>query len=63
LWSDLSLGNKEAVIAPLVEQDLRQQEEFWQEVAKKSGADAQQRIANSLEALMLIRPRLYQKAY
>ncbi|KAG6866134.1 hypothetical protein C0993_007636 [Termitomyces sp. T159_Od127] len=31
---------KEAVIALLVEQDLRWQEEFWQEVAKESEADA-----------------------
>ncbi|KAG6899756.1 hypothetical protein C0993_007182 [Termitomyces sp. T159_Od127] len=42
---------KEAVIAPLVERDLQWQEEFWQEVAKESEADAQRRIANSLEAL------------
>ncbi|KAG6883258.1 hypothetical protein C0993_007132 [Termitomyces sp. T159_Od127] len=45
------LHNKEAVIALLVEQDLQQQKEFWQEVAKESEADAQRRIANSLEAL------------
>ncbi|KAG6894599.1 hypothetical protein C0993_011149, partial [Termitomyces sp. T159_Od127] len=51
LWSDLSPRSKEAVIAPLVEQDLRQQEPFWQEVAKESEADAQRRITNSLEAL------------
>ncbi|KAG6875701.1 hypothetical protein C0993_007905 [Termitomyces sp. T159_Od127] len=43
--------DKEAVIAPLVEQDLRQQEQFWQDVAKKSKANTQRRIANSLEAL------------
>ncbi|KAG6875264.1 hypothetical protein C0993_010112 [Termitomyces sp. T159_Od127] len=43
--------SKEAVIAPLVEQDLHQQEEFWQEVAKESEADAQRCIANSLKAL------------
>ncbi|KAG6882257.1 hypothetical protein C0993_011354, partial [Termitomyces sp. T159_Od127] len=42
---------KEAVIAPLVEQDLRHQEQFWQEVIKESKADVQQRITNSLEAL------------
>ncbi|KAG6867525.1 hypothetical protein C0993_001641 [Termitomyces sp. T159_Od127] len=42
---------KEAVIAPLVEQDLRWQEEFWQEVAKESEADMQQRSTSSLEAL------------
>ncbi|KAG6875074.1 hypothetical protein C0993_010983 [Termitomyces sp. T159_Od127] len=51
LWSDLSPRNKEAVIAPLVEQDLWHHEQFWQEVAKESKADAQQCIANSLEAL------------
>ncbi|KAG6875764.1 hypothetical protein C0993_007504 [Termitomyces sp. T159_Od127] len=43
--------SKEAVIAPLIEQDLQRQDEFWQEVAKELEADAQQRIANSLEAL------------
>ncbi|KAG6883777.1 hypothetical protein C0993_003876 [Termitomyces sp. T159_Od127] len=42
---------KEAVIALLVEQDLQQQEEFWQEVAKEFKADAQQCIANSLKVL------------
>ncbi|KAG6894034.1 hypothetical protein C0993_012480 [Termitomyces sp. T159_Od127] len=42
---------KEAMIAPLVKQDLRQQEQLWQDVAKESKADVQQRIANSLEAL------------
>ncbi|KAG6875555.1 hypothetical protein C0993_008584 [Termitomyces sp. T159_Od127] len=51
LWSDLSPHSKEAVIAPLVEQDLRQQEQFWQDVAKESKADVQQCITNSLEAL------------
>ncbi|KAG6875556.1 hypothetical protein C0993_008577 [Termitomyces sp. T159_Od127] len=51
LWSNLSPCNKEAVIAPLVKQDLRQQEKFWQEVAKESEADTQRHIANSLEAL------------
>ncbi|KAG6895331.1 hypothetical protein C0993_009684, partial [Termitomyces sp. T159_Od127] len=51
LWSDLSLRSKEAVNAPLVEQDLRWQEEFWQKVAKESKADVQRCIANSLEAL------------
>ncbi|KAG6884718.1 hypothetical protein C0993_008743 [Termitomyces sp. T159_Od127] len=47
----MATKGKEAVIAPLVEQNLRQQEEFWQEVAKESEADMQWHIANSLEAL------------
>ncbi|KAG6864984.1 hypothetical protein C0993_008372, partial [Termitomyces sp. T159_Od127] len=34
-----------------MEQDLWQQKEVWQEVAKESEADAQQCIVNSLEAL------------
>ncbi|KAG6864761.1 hypothetical protein C0993_008552 [Termitomyces sp. T159_Od127] len=51
LWFDLSPHSKEVVIAPLVEQDLQRQEEFWQEVTKESKADAQRHIANSLEAL------------
>ncbi|KAG6875698.1 hypothetical protein C0993_007949 [Termitomyces sp. T159_Od127] len=42
---------KEAVIAPLMEQNLWRQEEFWQGVAKKSKADMQQHIASSLKAL------------
>ncbi|KAG6875843.1 hypothetical protein C0993_007145, partial [Termitomyces sp. T159_Od127] len=46
-----AIKGKEAVIAPLVEQDLRQQEQFWQDVAKESKADVQWHIANSLEAL------------
>ncbi|KAG6882122.1 hypothetical protein C0993_011825, partial [Termitomyces sp. T159_Od127] len=52
LWFDLSPHSKEVVIAPLMEQDLQQQQEFWQEVAKESEADAQRHIANSLEALV-----------
>ncbi|KAG6873813.1 hypothetical protein C0993_001039 [Termitomyces sp. T159_Od127] len=44
---------KAAVIAPLVEQDLRHQEQFWQDVARESEVDAQRRIARSLEALAL----------
>ncbi|KAG6892606.1 hypothetical protein C0993_003445, partial [Termitomyces sp. T159_Od127] len=51
LWSDLSPRSKAAVIAPLVEQDLRHQEQFWQDVARESKVDVQRRIANSLEAL------------
>ncbi|KAG6900503.1 hypothetical protein C0993_009813 [Termitomyces sp. T159_Od127] len=47
----MAAKSKEAVIALLVEQDLWQQEEFWQEVIKKSKADVQRRITNSLEAL------------
>ncbi|KAG6881893.1 hypothetical protein C0993_012537, partial [Termitomyces sp. T159_Od127] len=43
---------KAAVIAPLVEQDLRNQEQFWQDIARESKVDAQLRIANSLEALV-----------
>ncbi|KAG6894787.1 hypothetical protein C0993_010748, partial [Termitomyces sp. T159_Od127] len=42
---------KAAVVAPLVEQDLQHQEQFWQDVARESEVDAQRRIANSLEAL------------
>ncbi|KAG6881742.1 hypothetical protein C0993_000203, partial [Termitomyces sp. T159_Od127] len=42
---------KEAVIALLVEQDLQQQEQFWQDVAKESEANVQRCITNSLEAL------------
>ncbi|KAG6871334.1 hypothetical protein C0993_003477, partial [Termitomyces sp. T159_Od127] len=53
LWSDLSPRSKAAVIAPLVEQDLRHQEQFWQDVARESEVDAQRRIARSLEALAL----------
>ncbi|KAG6867829.1 hypothetical protein C0993_010551 [Termitomyces sp. T159_Od127] len=45
--------SKEAIIAPLVEQDLQHQDQFWQKVAKESEADAQQCITNSLEALAL----------
>ncbi|KAG6881173.1 hypothetical protein C0993_002523, partial [Termitomyces sp. T159_Od127] len=44
---------KAAVIAPLVEQDLQHQEQFWQDVARESEVDAQRRIASSLEALAL----------
>ncbi|KAG6863098.1 hypothetical protein C0993_000174, partial [Termitomyces sp. T159_Od127] len=44
---------KAAVIAPLVEQDLWHQEQFWQDVARESEVDAQRRIAHSLEALAL----------
>ncbi|KAG6876551.1 hypothetical protein C0993_002339 [Termitomyces sp. T159_Od127] len=47
----MATKGKEAVIAPLVEQDLWQQEEFWQEVTKESETDMQRCIANSLEAL------------
>ncbi|KAG6864356.1 hypothetical protein C0993_008967, partial [Termitomyces sp. T159_Od127] len=43
--------NKEVVITLFVEQNLWQQEEFWQEVAKESKADVQRCITNSLEAL------------
>ncbi|KAG6863379.1 hypothetical protein C0993_011791, partial [Termitomyces sp. T159_Od127] len=48
----MAAKSKEGVIAFLVEQDLWQQDKFWQEVTKESEADAQQRIANSLEALV-----------
>ncbi|KAG6866779.1 hypothetical protein C0993_007416 [Termitomyces sp. T159_Od127] len=48
----MAAKDKEVVITPLVEQDLWRQEEFWQEVAKESKADAQWRIANSLGALV-----------
>ncbi|KAG6893827.1 hypothetical protein C0993_000199, partial [Termitomyces sp. T159_Od127] len=48
----MAAKSKEVVIAPFVEQDLQQQEEFWHEVAKESEADVQRRIANSLEALV-----------
>ncbi|KAG6876278.1 hypothetical protein C0993_004463 [Termitomyces sp. T159_Od127] len=44
-------NHKEAVIALFVEQDLRHQDQFWQEVAKELEANAQRRIANSLKAL------------
>ncbi|KAG6896685.1 hypothetical protein C0993_008159 [Termitomyces sp. T159_Od127] len=47
----IATKGKEAVIASLVEQDLRHQEQFWQEVTKKSKANVQWRITNSLEAL------------
>ncbi|KAG6882649.1 hypothetical protein C0993_009737 [Termitomyces sp. T159_Od127] len=48
----MATKGKEAVITPLVEQDLWHQEQFWQEVAKESKTDAQRCIANSLEALV-----------
>ncbi|KAG6882120.1 hypothetical protein C0993_011830, partial [Termitomyces sp. T159_Od127] len=41
----------EAVIVLLVEQDLQHQDKFWQEIAKESEVDAQQRIARNLEVL------------
>ncbi|KAG6892371.1 hypothetical protein C0993_003941 [Termitomyces sp. T159_Od127] len=41
LVSDLSPYSKEAVIAPLIEQDLQRQDKFWQEVAKELEADVQ----------------------
>ncbi|KAG6863256.1 hypothetical protein C0993_012323, partial [Termitomyces sp. T159_Od127] len=53
LWSDLSPPSKAAVIALLVEQDLQNQEQFWQDVARESAVDAQRRIANSLKAVAL----------
>ncbi|KAG6894691.1 hypothetical protein C0993_010981, partial [Termitomyces sp. T159_Od127] len=42
---------KAAVVAPLVEQDLQHQEQFWQDVARESKVDTQRHITNSLEAL------------
>ncbi|KAG6883898.1 hypothetical protein C0993_002959 [Termitomyces sp. T159_Od127] len=48
----MAAKSKEAIIALLMEQDLQCQDKFWQEVAKESEADAQQCIANSLEALV-----------
>ncbi|KAG6895897.1 hypothetical protein C0993_008998 [Termitomyces sp. T159_Od127] len=48
----MATKGKKAVIAPLVEQDLRQQKQFWQDIAKESKADMQRRIANSLEVLV-----------
>ncbi|KAG6883184.1 hypothetical protein C0993_007478 [Termitomyces sp. T159_Od127] len=53
LWSDLSPPSKAAVIAPLVEQDLQNQEQFWQDVTRESKVNAQWCLANSLEALAL----------
>ncbi|KAG6874092.1 hypothetical protein C0993_000870, partial [Termitomyces sp. T159_Od127] len=44
---------KAAVIAPLVEQDLQNQEQFWQDIARESMVDMQRCIANSLEAMAL----------
>ncbi|KAG6875295.1 hypothetical protein C0993_009910, partial [Termitomyces sp. T159_Od127] len=44
---------KAAMIAPLVEQDLQNQEQFWQDVARESMVDVQWRITNSLEAVAL----------
>ncbi|KAG6863583.1 hypothetical protein C0993_010965 [Termitomyces sp. T159_Od127] len=41
------------MIAPLVEQDLQNQEQFWQDIARESAVDVQWRIANSLEAVAL----------
>ncbi|KAG6867262.1 hypothetical protein C0993_005130, partial [Termitomyces sp. T159_Od127] len=42
---------KEAMITPLVEQDLQRQDKFWQEVAKESVVDVQWCIVRDLEAL------------
>ncbi|KAG6877532.1 hypothetical protein C0993_006326, partial [Termitomyces sp. T159_Od127] len=47
----LAAKSKEAVITPLIEQDLQHQDKFWQEIAKESEADVQWCIANSLKAL------------
>ncbi|KAG6883987.1 hypothetical protein C0993_002285 [Termitomyces sp. T159_Od127] len=43
---------KEAVIMLLVEQDLRCQDKFWQEVIKELEVDVQQCIAKDLEVLV-----------
>ncbi|KAG6876368.1 hypothetical protein C0993_003616 [Termitomyces sp. T159_Od127] len=48
----MAAKSKEAIIAPLMEEDLWCQDKFWQEVAKGSEADAQRCITNSLEALV-----------
>ncbi|KAG6876459.1 hypothetical protein C0993_002947 [Termitomyces sp. T159_Od127] len=42
---------KEAIIVPLVEQDVRQQEQFWEEVARESWEDTQRHVSKALEAL------------
>ncbi|KAG6895220.1 hypothetical protein C0993_009908 [Termitomyces sp. T159_Od127] len=49
----MAAKGKAAVIALLVEQDLQNQEQFWQDVARESAVDAQRRIANSLKAVAL----------
>ncbi|KAG6898851.1 hypothetical protein C0993_003555, partial [Termitomyces sp. T159_Od127] len=47
----LTQKDKEAIIVPLVEQDVRQQEQFWKEVVKESWEDTQRHVSKALEAL------------
>ncbi|KAG6899078.1 hypothetical protein C0993_001077 [Termitomyces sp. T159_Od127] len=47
----MAATNKEAMIAPLMEQDLQQQNKFWQKITKELVADMQRHIARGLEVL------------